>query len=1003
MIAAVLLLCVASLTPTTLAAEGGVAAFQSTPGGCISLADCGEMGPLHINGAVGSASRTVIDSTRKMQALRFSYTLAPGAIGGIWTKAYPAEVNADTADTLAVSAIAGSAEQAKDVDVTVELKGTTGQQVLHLGVGTTLALNRQILDWEAIGEFREMVLLVHHAAGAKAVAGHVDFCAEFSALPVMTSLAMVGSGRLKVLGILVVIAAILAGLWGAVSKPSQPKHERSSGIRADLFIGFNALLVIAMAILTYSIGDIPAIEVGSTCFIVIILGGIVSAAMRRGLTGQALTVGEAFRDTLFPGLLAVSATSIPIWSAPQTWSDLGEVSSLGAATFISLYHVVNAYCLNVRRRHLSFFGGMLLIAVPYAFGLLLALQNLALFSTIVTVREGWQTTLLHSAGAVVLIFVFVEFASQAFSLVTRQYFMHDWVAQKHILRMSAAVVVAPFIADLGSGEWAASLPWLVRPLLAVATTVLSQGALWAVTFAVTGMVLDAFRDEEPNHWRILANARKGMVNGMVYSGVLMAILQILSLILRFEWPQSLFLNCRLPAMALGGALVFPLLKTIIETFDGSVAFFARARQSYHRPLLYVRGLVVGAAASMGLNMHFVDLPTDQRALFGLLVGIGALAGVTLLHDVISPAWGGEGRQSWRVYSCQSLLGGFVGAAMGFYLDASQVPVIIERFTDYTSFGHAARPDDCYPLLSKWGRIAVGSYTGGARLLFNQALKGVIGWGVAAWLFALNKSLLNAVFERDFSHIRRLASREGLAELGQGSIRVLRWGLWMAPVIFTFLRQAETPTWYNQDGAIRTAACIYSSMTMSPQGFQNWSLQLFTRMLGYDYLRILIWLDHMGLRVATLVNISFIGLERLDGKITRFAGPVDGGPGFIPEAVKRFTTWAPLLLPFYIPRGPHWDYAWDTSQRMQAAQSGWVATLLRQPPETLAVASVATFVGVVLSLSVARFWRERGTRVRGNAVNLSGQNAMAPVAAQAVSAILAVSQVGAEQCKPASKE
>ncbi|MBT4821135.1 MAG: hypothetical protein HON70_35820, partial [Lentisphaerae bacterium] len=32
---------------------------------------------------------------------------------------------------------------------------------------------------------------------------------------------------------------------------------------------------------------------------------------------------------------------------------------------------------------------------------------------------------------------------------------------------------------------------------------------------------------------------------------------------------------------------------------------------------------------------------------------------------------------------------------------------------------------------------------------------------------------------------------------------------------------------------------------------------------------------------------------------------------------------------------------------------------------------------------------------GNAVNLSGQNAMAPVAAQAVSAILAVSQVGAE--------
>ena len=38
------------------------------------------------------------------------------------------------------------------------------------------------------------------------------------------------------------------------------------------------------------------------------------------------------------------------------------------------------------------------------------------------------------------------------------------------------------------------------------------------------------------------------------------------------------------------------------------------------------------------------------------------------------------------------------------------------------------------------------------------------------------------------------------------------------------------------------------------------------------MRILIWLDHMGLRVATLVNLSFLGMDKLEQRLARCAGP-----------------------------------------------------------------------------------------------------------------------------------
>ncbi len=182
---------------------------------------------------------------------------------------------------------------------------------------------------------------------------------------------------------------------------------------------------------------------------------------------------------------------------------------------------------------------------------------------------------------------------------------------------------------------------------------------------------------------------------------------------------------------------------------------------------------------------------------------------------------------------------------------------------------------------------------------------MIEWSIPAWLFAINRTFMASFFQKESAPIKALFTKEGMVGLTQTMIEVLRWGLWMSPIIKSFLRPTGDPTWYNQDGAIRTGLAIYHDLTMSPDAFRAWSMHVFILLVAYDAIRILIWLDHMGLRVATLVNLSFLGMDRLDSRLARFLAPASTAR-CIPEGVKRFTTWAPLLIPFYIPRGEDWD-------------------------------------------------------------------------------------------------
>ena len=278
----------------------------------------------------------------------------------------------------------------------------------------------------------------------------------------------------------------------------------------------------------------------------------------------------------------------------------------------------------------------------------------------------------------------------------------------------------------------------------------------------------------------------------------------------------------------------------------------------------------------------------------------------------------------------ALLGGCIGAAIGFYLDSSQVSIVVAKFHRYLAAGLPPEPFDIYPLVSKWGHLHLGVVTGGVSLLFVEALAGVISWSTAAWLFAINRTFMTAYFQRDGAPIRSFFTRDGLTQLAENMIVVLRWGLWMSPIINSFLRPMGEPTWYNQDGAVRTAMAIVRDATMAPEAFRAWSLQVFVYLLAYDAVRILIWLDHMGLRVATLVNLSFLGVDKLEQRLARFLAPA-ATARCIPEGVKRFTTWGPLLIPYYIPRGNDWDHAWSAAEALRShSQEGLFAALAALP-------------------------------------------------------------------------
>jgi cyclic beta-1,2-glucan synthetase len=957
-----------------------------------SLFDAGEKGVFNIGASKGTIAGFFNENLGK-DVWAFEYSLPVASVVGIWTKSYPGDLDASAADAVHIGVQVPDANQLTQASVKLEIKGESGMQTIPLSLKPGSNLITERINWGTIGALTEVVFVVSPMAvgplvvspvglspmeNKEPVKGTLYFDLEFGKLSFMQkNSTLIKVALALLLGLLASLGTAL-GLraWKRENRPGPrvPEEESEKGrlaaiLARDFFYGTVTVLIAGAALYIYSLSSINALSGGFHFgFAGIGLAGVFIAwFIKFRLTGTSLSPREVFQNFVACGLLAIAASKQEILQAPSNWVQVFQFSALVSAVTFAIYQFSNARSLATSRRHLSIISSVLIVGTPYLFNWLLLAENANFLQDLMNGLTGhllaaWPPA-LEFAGRLLVIFLFNEAVTNGISLSTKGRLLKSGVAHAVIFAVSLAVVVSPHVADLGSTQAVGGLAAPLRALVAVLTTALSFAGLWGEVYLLTGISLDGGHSKAPSRESILNHVNIGVRKGLAYSGILTAILYVLYMIFDARAAQTVMSHFPLPVGIIAGGLIFPFVKTIIETFDGSIPFFERTRFSYRDPVLYARGAIVGFGFAHMISHGLFQAGMSERIGFGLFIGLAASGGVSFLRDFFY-GFRGQGKvQSWRLYLVDSLLGAFVGSAVAFYLDSRQVPVILEKFKLYTMAGFDAVDYITYPLLNKWGRIDLGTYTGGVKLLYTESLAGVINWSIAAWLFAINKVFMQAFFDKDKAPIKFFFSKEGFATLIEHMIYVLRWGLWMSPIIFTFLRMMPEATWYNQDGAIRTLFAAYQNVTLSPEAFQQWSLQVFVYILAFDLFRILIWMDHMGLRVATLVNLSFLGMDKLDEKISRFIGPA-AAQRYIPEGVKRFTTWAPLLIPFYLPRGTDWDYVWNTAEAMQNAARGhglMAALQSLSVPQMILLIALSTAVATAVSFTMRALSRRAKKR------------------------------------------
>src|SRR5271165_6921134 len=722
--------------------------------------------------------------------------------------------------------------------------------------------------------------------------------------------------------------------------------ERPSG-RAGLVIAGAALVAAGILLATAERQAILAAIAGA--------GGL--ALLRRAVAerpySQALVVVDAAAFALFATL---RNDGLGFWQLPGPWLDVLRFNLPSAVIALIVYVGASAMALIAGFRGLRVVEALSLIAVPF------------LFNILIVVGADWH---MAELGAAVTFHAALPFPAEV--AIGRALTL--WLLGEAMLSLIVAVslnrpprslrVMALFA--LG-GAYAAVTPLfanaaqlVTQPLLAIvfsaACAALAQGGLWAVVYLMTGVALDWLAGRPPrwdaawDHWRT------GVVKGAIYGGLFIGFILIAAFVLRIpgaSWFIGAFAPVAGPVL---GAALFPLAMTVVGSADGTAPFFGRLRAAYRDPRAPVRGVVAGLGLALAYEANLAAAGGGTRFLAMAAVGALCYAGVDFGFDAYAVASGERTKlQGWRLYALGAGLGALVAGALGWYFDSNQLQVVIAKFwtyadVDYRLSGRALGDFTTYPIFNKYGMINLGQVAGGVRLFWAESVAGVINWSLAAPLFSINYVLLDALLQRSLRPIKGLVSPKGVEGLVEQGVRVLRWGLWMAPIINSFLRQSPDPSWYNQDGAVRSAVVIGVDGSETPETFRRFSLILFLGLLAYDWLRILIWFDHMGLRVASLVNLSFLGGDRADEAAARFVGH-NSRTRAIPDGIRRFGTWAPLLIPFYIPRGSEWDFAWTGAEKL--ARDG---SPMPEPIRTLGLAYAAV-IALFAAGSVAIVARER---------------------------------------------
>ncbi len=927
-----------------VALAGSTGAFAVGPARATSLVDAGRQGAFNVGPARAALTRT-FEPALGGDVARLEYTVHTDATVGVFGKEFSISPAADRPNLVEILIAPETSGDFAEIETTLEIKGSVGVQRVPIPLRPGWTTVESLFDARAVGALQELVLTVRRRGGPDPAEGAIRFDARIRPLDPARALSLSAPARAAA----VALAALLAALIAAAGRGTRVPRWR--GFAGDVLLGVGWAASAWLVAEVHAAGGMDALALGWRPAWIALGGAAVASWWSLTIAERLPGPREAFRHAVVAGFLAAAASTVPLLQPPGDWWGLSHLSRAGASATLLVYLLAHVVRLATSGAGLGAAGAALIFGTPFVAGGLTLLEPGGLLDGLAGDRA-----VVGYLSRTAVVFVFNVLLVEG----------HGWVSGRRtrsaagfvaMLAAASAATAGPWIASLGSGASLADWSPAVRFPIVLLATIGSQAGLWAEAYIVTGLALDALAGRGPSAAGLRSIPLQGAKKGMIYSGVFMTILYAIASLDASATFRDVFERAPIPCAALLGVLAFPMAKTAFETFDGSPPFFERLWRSYRDPWLFARGAVGGAGLAFGLLGDWQRATIADRAALGFLIGALTFAGVDLVRDAVRRSLGGGDVQAPRFYGARVVLGGLIGAALGFYLDVAQLAIVVEKFRLYTTVGRESHPFEIYPLVSKWGFMRLGASQGGADLLFLEALAGALTWSTAAWLFALNRTFMAAGFERQTAPIRAMFSAEGLRSLGENSIHVARWGLWMSPIINSFLRPMGEPTWYNQDGAIRTVAATFEYLTTSPEAFRSWSLQMFVYLLAYDVVRVLIWIDHMGLRVATLVNLSFLGVDAGERRLARYLAP-SATARCIPEAVKRFATWAPLLLPFYIPRGADWDRAWSASERLTAGSEGLGPVLAGLSADERMAWFLAASLALAVVCSIARFVKGR---------------------------------------------
>ena len=393
------------------------------------------------------------------------------------------------------------------------------------------------------------------------------------------------------------------GIPGAMSPPADSWAPAAPW--SDFVRGGGAVFVVLLALEIFLLGEQGRWRSAGRPWEWRVAGVAIAEWWKYGLTGKHLTAAEVFQDMLVTGLLAASASPMAILQPPASWAELLLLSQTVAAVTALLYHAANAYRLASSGRHLDAAVAALIVGTPYV------VRRLGPAGIRAACCGSWATGL--TAGTLADQPAVTGVPGTGVRPLRLQRGGGQRAGPGDRRQAAQVPRGAPGDAgrrgrrgrgSLGRGRSGRARPWPRGPSPRLAPHRPDDHPLPGrpVGRGLPHHRHGHGRDPRPGAVsRVEPRAsRPGHEEGdglqRDVHGQPVRPRRARGSARSFRWSPQVPPVARRHALR---TLAFPLLKTIIESFDGSPPFFRRVWRNYRNPLLYLRGAVVGLGWDMG--------------------------------------------------------------------------------------------------------------------------------------------------------------------------------------------------------------------------------------------------------------------------------------------------------------------------------------------------------------------------------------------------------------------